>query len=195
MHFKFRHFILVAALPLTGFGLGGCGDAITTVGAGLMANDLATYLRKPPVNITQYNYAAADYLVQQSRTYITRRDVIKAIPLTDEDEPRVFSNIGSDIPEQVGIRFSQLGYKVDLSDVLTTNDNVNYLKPAGRLTEAADFYLGGTYLRRSKGLEISLRLSDADTGQVVAVFDYTMPMSREISDLSEPDAVIIQTTR
>ncbi len=187
--FHFSKYILLAASVSL---LGGCEQALTSMGSSLASTDALSIFRDEDVNMTQRNYAAADYLIQQATSYITRGDLIKATTLIDSDEPRVYSALGRGIPEQVGIRLSQLGYKVDLSDVLIQSADPNYRKPVVGQNEKADFILSGSYMRRAQELNISLRITEVSSGQITAVFDYVMPMNREISEMSEPEARIFK---
>ncbi len=174
----------LSVLILASFLLSGC-TAIA-----LTQTDALGIFRDEEVNITQRNYAAADYLIQQARTFIGRRDLLTAETLTDKDEARVHSALGRMIPQQVGVRLSQLGYKVNLDQVTVAGEESNYLNSATIKNEKPDFILSGTYLRRPQELDVNLRIIEIGTGRIVAVFDYIMPMNREIAELSEPEARI-----
>ena len=180
----------ILTLVVLALGLQGCEQAAKSFASSLATTDALGIFTSEDVNLTQKSYAAADYLVQQSRSYISRHDVIKPVTLTDQEEPRIHSMLGRRIPEQVGLRFSQLGYNVDLDEV-TTGEN-NYLKPGQKRSPA--FVLSGSYLRRPQELDVSLRMTELSSGRVIAVFDYTMPMNREIADLAKPETRIIKVT-
>jgi hypothetical protein len=145
------------------------------------------------VNLTQKNYAAADYLQQQADTFLKKNaTLIKAVPLRDVQQPDLPpARLGHLIPEQVGIRLAQLGYRVDLDQVLTSADT-NFMRPAIRSGEVPDYTLSGTYLRRRKEIDVSLRIAGTQSGRVIASFDYTVPMNREMGDLSEPKTQIFR---
>lgn len=144
------------------------------------------------VNLTEKSYAAADYIDQQARNFVSKTSLIRAVPLEDADEPRLTSDFAKQVPEQVGIRLGQLGYRLDLSGVLVT-ENTDYLRPGMGAGEQPRFILGGTYARRRTDVDVSLRIMDAQSQRVVAVFDYSMPMDRGIGDASKPEARIFQT--
>jgi hypothetical protein len=131
-------------------------------------------------NFAEKNYAAADYLIQQAKSYVSRYDVITAQPLSDIDQPGMSSTFGKMVPEQMGVRLSQLGYTVDLDNVAISPD-LAYLRPAD-----------GYIQNKRDDMDVSLRMIDARNNQVVAVFDYTLPMTREIADLAKPQAQIIR---
>ncbi len=138
------------------------------------------------INFTSQNYSAADYLIQQAKPFVDRYSVIQAQPLSDTDQPNMESTYGKMVPEQIGIRLSQLGYRMDLSTVATAADT-NYLKPAASsLKKDPDFILSGTFTRRRVEVDVSTRIIDTRNGRVIAVFDYTLPRSREVDDLAKP---------
>jgi hypothetical protein len=142
-------------------------------------------------NFAEKNYAAADYLIQQAKSYVSRYDVITAQPLSDIDQPGMSSTFGKMVPEQMGVRLSQLGYTVDLDNVAISPD-LAYLRPADGYIQKTRFVLTGTFMRKRDDMDVSLRMIDARNNQVVAVFDYTLPMTREIADLAKPQAQIIR---
>lgn len=144
-------------------------------------------------NFTAQNYAAADYLVQQARTYIDRQGLIRALPLSDTTQPGMESTFGMMIPEQVGVRLSQLGYRLDLTKVATSED-LNYLKQAGSQAKNPPFILSGTFTRRRLEVDVSLRMIDTRSGSIIAVFDYTLPRTREVDELARPKPQIIRMT-
>lgn len=184
----------VLAMAVLGVGLtSGCNTQVLS-SAGFLTTDALGIFRDEDVNMKQKSYAAADYLIQQARTFIRiDDDLVKAVILVDEDESRVQATIGRVIPENVGVRLSQLGYRMDLSEVSQGGD-VNYLKPSARRNETPDFILGGSYVRKPQELDVSLRITETATGRIVAVFDYIMPMNREIAKMSEPETRIFQVT-
>ena len=149
--------------------------------------------QKTEVNLTNRSYIAADYLVGQANTFIGENDLVKATTLADGDEANTYSKIGRIISEQVGVRLSQLGYRMDLSEV--SNDRaINYLKPAIHANEKPAFVLSGTCLRRRLEMDVSLRIVDTRSHRIIAVFDYSLPMNREIAELSEPETRIFKVT-
>jgi len=145
-------------------------------------------------NFTEQNYAVADYMIQQASTFIDRRrDLIIAQPLSDSLQPGMGSTISKMIPERVGIRLSQLGYRMDLSHVATAADT-NYLKPATVAGEKPDFMLSGTYTRRRNEMDVNMRIVDMRSGRVVSVYDYILPLTREAKKLAQPKPKIVRLT-
>ncbi|HOO81510.1 MAG TPA: FlgO family outer membrane protein [Alphaproteobacteria bacterium] len=162
----------------------GCSpEALNTAAYGIFPQE--------QTNFKEQNYAAADYLIQQARTFIGRGDLLIAKPLSDTNQPSMSSTISKMIPEQIGIRLSQLGYRMDLSGVATGPD-INYLKPSITREEKPDFVLSGTYLRRRIEMDVSLRIVDIKAGRVVASYDYILPLNRETAELSKPQPKIVR---
>lgn len=144
------------------------------------------------VNFSEKNYAAADYLIQQAKSYISRYAHIEARPLTDVQQPDMGSTFSKMVPEQIGIRLSQLGYQVNLGRVATAEDT-NYLKPSDEsLSKSGDFILSGSFMRNRTDMDISMRIIDAENNQVIAVFDYKLPLTREVAELAKPKPKIIR---
>ncbi len=182
---------LIAALALAPFALSSCEVAL--LGAGYVAAD--QIFNEDDPNFAAKNYAVADFLIQQANTFIGRDDLIAAEPLTDIETPEVSTTIAKLIPEQIGIRLSQLGYRMDLSEVTTGNDT-SYLRPEKQAGEKPDFLITGNYLRKnSRDVEIKTRIVDLNNNRIVAVFDYPMTMTRGVQDLSTPKPKIFRTTQ
>jgi len=144
-------------------------------------------------NFTQQNYAVADYLVQQAQTFIGRNDLLLAEPLTDSQQPGMSSTFSKMIPEQIGIRLSQLGYRMDLSKVATSADT-NYLKPSISTGEKPDFIVSGSYTRRRIEMDVNMRIIDIKAGRVIAAYDYIIPLTREVNELATPKPKIERVT-
>ncbi len=157
------------------------------------AYTVSEIMNREDINLAAKHYAVADYLIQQASTFIKRGDLIVAEPLTDIQTPEMGTTIAKLIPEQIGVRLSQLGYRIDLGAVTTTPDT-NYLRPSLTNGEEAEFVLTGHYLRRRKALDVKVRIVDIRKGTIVAAFDYTIPNDQQIRDLSEPQAKIMKVT-
>jgi len=177
-------------LPLSLLTLTGCQAAL--LGAGIVAADQIINEEDP--NFAAQNYAVADFLIQQASTFIGPNDLIAAEPLTDIQTPEISTTIAKLIPEQIGIRLSQLGYRMDLSKVTTTADT-NYLRPAIGKNERADFIITGNYLRKTnRDIDVKTRIIDLKRNRIVAVFDYSITMTRGVKELSTPKPIIVRTT-
>jgi len=163
--------------------LGACLPMITACTAAFMSAANYGVFQEEDFNLAERNYAAADYLIQQADTFVKKTHLIKAAPLNDIKNQSITTVFGRIIPEQVGVRLSQLGYRLDLQDVATGTDTA-FLRPdmaAG--VQSADFLLSGTYMERAQDIEVNLRLIDVRTNRVAAAFNYMLPYTRTISDL------------
>lgn len=136
-------------------------------------------------NLGQQNYAVADYLIQQAKAFIDPDDLLLAEALTDREQPGMSSKLSTIIPEQIGIRLSQLGYRVDLSKVSTAADT-NYLKPSIAGGEKPDFVISGSYTRRRIEMDVNMRIIDIKARRVIAAHDYIVPLTREMNDMARP---------
>lgn len=177
--------VSIIALAFPALALSGC-TAIVAGGGAFAAHQA---MQEDSPNLAAQNYAVADYLIQQADTYVKHGSLIVVEPLTDIQTPEFSTTIARLIPEQIGIRLSQLGYRVDLAQV-TTSADTNYLRPALKPDEKADFILSGSYLRRRSAIDVKMRMIDVNRGQIVAVFDYPIAADSEIRKLSEPKAKI-----
>ena len=183
-----RKFVLLSTALIA---LSGCTAVLA--GAGVVAADQIINEEDP--NFAAQNYAVADFLIQQAETFIHPDDLIAAEPLTDIETPEISTTIAKLIPEQIGIRLSQLGYRMDLSEVTTSNDT-SYLRPAMQKNEKAEFLITGNYLRKTnRDVEVKTRIIDLNNNRIVAVFDYPIHMTRGVRDLSTPKPKIIRTTK
>ncbi|MCB1532044.1 MAG: hypothetical protein KDJ35_04150 [Alphaproteobacteria bacterium] len=190
--------LLTALLCVSSAGLLGACEPVVLWGSAASANYV---LNQDVENLKARNYAAADYMIKQADNFIGKSDLIKAVPLHDSLEPALTSAVGQIIPQQIGTRLAQLGYRVDLSDVTRQGDGF-YMAPAAKAGETARYVLAGTYarhdrelLRLKKDLTVNLRITDMQTGRVLSAFDYTIEMSGEVDEFSEAKPVITRTTQ
>ena len=169
--------------------LSGCTGALW--GAAALGGHELNLFQNPDVNLTAKNYAVADYLIQQGKTFIEHDDVIKLEPLVNVEDKQTPAEIGSLIPEHIGARLIQLGYNVDMSALGISE------KIAPRIHKKPDIILSGHYLNNppefgtNANLDISLRLVHVKQNRSIGAFDYVMPSNREIRRLSTPKPQII----
>lgn len=173
-----RKIVLCAAvLPL----LASCGTPmnfqLATAGIAAAAND---FFKRTDVNLLEKNYAAADYMATPMKEYIDRTDLIAVRPLMQTDNVEITSPLGLKVSEDIGLRFMQLGFTVALNEVASGANAGLYAAPKS----SPAFIFGGHYLRGRDNLDVHLRVTDAKTGQVVSAFDYAVPVTREIEELS-----------
>lgn len=174
-----------------------CAAAAMFIGAGCDPQMLDTasfgIFPQQETNWTQQNYAVADYLTQQTNSYIGRGDLIAAKPLVDTEQPGMASDISKMIPEQIGTRLAQLGYRMDLSQVAYAADP-NYIAPNLRAGEKPGYILSGSYTRRRTEMDVNIRITGAQTGRVIAAHSYVMPRTREVNELATPEPKIVRMT-
>lgn len=149
-------------------------------GAALVSATANDVFKRPEVNLRAKNYAAADYLAQQMKSNVNRNAIIVARKLEEADNPGISSPLGRNIPREVGLRLMELGYNVFLSEVEEYSQNKMY--PAPPSGQKPDYILDGTYLRKQGHVDVKLRLIDTHSSRLVALFDYSMLMSREVRD-------------
>jgi len=179
-----RYFLAVAAISM----LASCGTTLTFKAAtlGLGAAGLGVFSR-PDVNLKEKNYAAADFMAVKMKDQVSFDDFILAQPLEEADHAGVSSPLGANISEGVGMRLFDLGYQVLLQEVAAANGNAS-LYP--KSPNDPDFILKGSYRYGKKHMDIFLRLVEAKSARVVSSFDYSLPLSKEVRDLSKTKARI-----
>ena len=190
MTVKYFHYIAaLMALPM----LASCGEFITykTVTATLAATSYGVFSR-PDVNLKEKNYAAADFIAVQMQSHVQRNHIILAKPLEEIDHAGISSPLGAYIPEGIGLRLADLGYHVQLHEVAAGGNAGLYLPPSK--DGDVDFILKGTYLPNSKDVDVLLRVIDVKSGEVVAHFDYSLLLSREVRELSQTQTKIFRVS-
>ena len=173
--------LCIIMIPIT-FALGACGAVVA--GGGVYGYNM---FKDPQVNLRAKSYAAADYIIQQTGDFINiDTDVIKLSPLVDTDRPTMSAAFGRVIPEQVGERMRQLGYKTDMSLVMPNNapQVINTSK------RRKDYVLAGTYTLDAADMRVALKIVGAQSGQIYGTYDYTVPITEELRAQSVPQAQI-----
>ena len=141
-------------------------------------------------SLTQSSYTAADMLIQQSRSLISQETPFEIGVLTDLDNPNERTNFGRVVTDQIASRFVQLGYTVqDVSGATMTppsdGESPSYIQatPAtGRDGIGRSVITGGYAVARDAVL-VNLRIIDPESGKVVAAYDYSVPMTRDVREL------------
>ena len=180
MTFKKALFLTLSSAAI----LQGC-----TMSAVQIKNKGLEFIHGKQINLIAKNYAAADYLVQQAGKNLKHDQLTKAIKLTNANVPQLSSDLAILTTEQIGQRFVELGYRVDLSEVAEKSDTSFAQTPEQNKTP--DNILGGTYSHNDNDLTIKLRMTKVKTGQVFATYSYTLPMTKQIRELAEPEPQIM----
>lgn len=174
---------------LAACGLGGDFMTVKLLSAGVSAaaNDL---FKRTDVNLKQKNYAAADYLESQMKGFVKKSHLIQMKALEESDHAGITSPLGMSMAEEIGLRFTQLGYGVSLSGV-TTRQNEG-VQPSAAPSQKADFICTGSYLRGRDNVDVHLRVIENASGRIVAQFDYALPITREIREKSQTQTRIFR---
>lgn len=171
---------LIASIPLT---LTGCAQALLETG--IFDGD--------STNLLESSYGAADLLAHQAKGTLKPGAPIHtgilanlypqlsssaktgdtpgtAPVMTSPPPPAPFGKV---ITGQVGARLQQLGF--------------NVIGDGGAATMPGDAVLTGQYARANGKVLVNLRLLDSGSGRVLAAYDYSLPVTGEISDLLGTD--------
>ncbi len=187
MKYYRSYILMLAALPM----IGACAEltGYKAVTAGLYAAGQGAF-SNPDVNLTEKNYAAADFLAVQIQRHVDPFDDILVLPLEEVDHSGITSAFGSSVPEGVGLRLVELGYKVWLGEVAAGGNSGLY--PSAPANEAIEYVMRGTYAVNKKDVDVYLRVIDQTSKQVVGRFDYTMPLSKELRTLAQTQTQIFK---
>ncbi len=166
---------LIASAPLA---LTGCAQ--TLLETGIFDGD--------STNLLETSYGAADLLAHQAKgtlkpgtpvhTGILTNLYPQTSPASKPGTPVMTSPpppapFGKVITGQVAARLQQLGF--------------NVIGDGGAATMQGDAVLTGQYARANGKVLINLRMLDSGSGRVLAAYDYTLPVTGEISDLLGTD--------
>lgn len=190
-----RRLLILAAFALSGLGLAGCA----------VMEDVKTALFDTrTVNLTDSSYGAADMLAQQARSRMTQQTPLRIAMLTDVTTPYEVTAFGQQVANQLGSRFVQLGYNVQSvplppammpelrggqKAVSNSPQPVQMgLSPSDGKGEAM---VTGTYARFKDSIAVSLKILQGADQQVIAAYDYVLPMTRDLrnASLSEADRI------
>lgn len=137
---------------------------------------METGARRNTASVAQSSYGAADMLIQQSRSFLTTDTPLEVGVITDLDSPNERTNFGSMVAEQIASRFVQLGYNVTISEM-----------PAGQ-GAAGRSVITGRYAVARDGVLVNLRIVESGSGKVLAAYDYTVPKTPDVRELTRTDA-------
>jgi hypothetical protein len=182
--------ILITCLPFLNACIGGPYPYQLTAGALFAASE--GVFTDPKVNLKEKNYAAADFLQSKFGKAVSTYHVIKAMPLEELDHPGITSPLGSKISEGVGLRLAELGYNIMLQDVAPQDSQGLYPTPKNEVTP--HYVLKGFYTVKVRDMDVILHMVDARSNNVIARFDYSMILSREIKELAQTPPRIFRVT-
>ena len=153
--------------------------------------------RAPEPTMAELTYRAADMLSQQTQVVLTRDAPLLIGHINDISRPNLSPPLGKAIGGQLAARFVQLGYTV----AATSFDEVNAGAPAFAgssvpVYDAAAYVpsppahappaatLSGHYAVADDVVLVNLRLLDVNANKVLAAYDYTIPLTGDVRQLS-----------
>lgn len=152
--------------------------------------DLATYsiFLDEDVDITAYSQQAADILYDQDKGFLSPNASIEVRRLKNIHAPETTSDLAKIIPEQVGIRLSQLGQPTDLAAV-RMDDTIAY---QGAYTKSLrpSAVLEGNYRRDGTDMIIHLSVTSLANQRIIAAYSFRLPLNRDVAELAQPLAII-----
>lgn len=158
---RFHAMLLISSAALA---LGGCMPVVAGVATPMI-------IQQKHVNLTNASYAAADTLSQQAGKKFSKQrplivsDLQEIIDMS-KTKPIASPRVGQVISAQMRDRFLQLGYKV----VDSTTHQVG----------GAPGEVLGTYEFVSGTMMVSLKMMDRGTGQIITLYNYSLPMTYDI---------------
>jgi len=147
------------------------------------------------VRLSPKTHAAADFLVHRAGEFMTPHTSVKVLPLTNLRDPLLMTKFAKVIPERIALRLAGLGYPVDISAVLTDEMHAP-LHSAGsdRGNASADVTLSGVFRRKNQEILVSVRLTQLSSGNVLSAHEFTVPLNREMAELTKPAPSVTRTT-
>ncbi len=175
---------IFAGLIIALFFLAGCSALMESTGGG----------PKKAYGLTESSYAAADMLIQQSKSFVTQETPLEIGILTDLDNPNEKTNFSRMVSEQIASRFVQLGYNVMDSYTPTMMPPaqegslpMSYNQQNNASTPGRGAITGRYAVARNEVL-VNLRIVEVDTGKILAAYDYRIPNSRDVRQLTKTQA-------
>ena len=192
--------VRLPSLVLGACALLGVGGVLSACAVALAVQD--ELFDTSTINLTDSSYAAADMLAQQSRAHVNAATPVQIFPLYDVAIPGELTPFGQTVSNQLGARFVQLGYNVYTgglppdsvpSTIMAPQVGVGAPKPVMKgVTPSSASGMGkpglvqmyGSYARGKDHIMISLQMIQAETGRVLSAYDYTLPATRQLREMS-----------
>jgi TolB-like protein len=162
-----------------------------SIGLGACSNP-PTYADLTVNNFIVANYDATDALLRKNVVSKQERllapEPLLITSMVNIDNVKQSSRLGRAVAEQVGARFTDLGYKV--IDLRMRQAGVLVKSDTGELALSRDVkelasehqaraILVGTYAEALNLVYITLKLLDANSGQVMAAHTYALPLDKD----------------
>ncbi len=153
------------------------------------------YRTPPGPSLAESSYSATDRLMQQSRGIITPQTMLSIGTLMDLNQPGETSALGRMIAEQIAARYVQLGYNVTVNqdpgaDQISSGPAVPVTSLDGGSMSSGPAPAGparitGQYVLARNDILINLRVVEQGSGRVLAAYDYNLPLTSDIKELSK----------
>lgn len=149
-------------------------------------------LFNPKINVTEYNYGAADALVGQAKDHINLNmpiaiGVLQPVNLKAGEAVPPFGKVTAD---QIGTRLVQLGYNVrDLGLTLneaTQSSERDWIEQGQN--SGSDAVITGNYTISDYDVLVNVRLIGLKSGRVLAATDYRLPLGSDTYQLLNRNA-------
>lgn len=155
-------------------------------------NNLPTYADAQGNRFIESNYEATDALLHKNSPTKALRllppEPVLVTTMVNVDNVKQSSRLGRAVAEQVGARFTDLGYKV--IDLRLRQAGVLVKSDTGELALSRDVkelatehqaraILVGTYAEAINMVYITLKLLDANSGQVMSAHTYALPLDKD----------------
>lgn len=164
----------VALLAVLGLGIVGCAST----------DDAPTRPIIRDANLVEQNYSAADALLMRTPWLKERNEPLLAATFVDINNLEISSGLGRVIGEQIGSRFAQQGFTVM---EIKMRNNIYVAEGAGEFalsrsvkeisqSHNAAAVIAGTYAVGRQSVFVNARLIRATDNQVLAAYDYVLPL-------------------
>lgn len=153
--------------------------------------------RAPEPTMAELTYRAADMLSQQTQAVMTRDMPLQIGQIHDITRPNLSPPLGKAIGGQLAARFVQLGYSVAANSFDEMNGGAPVMAapnvmpayggayvPPSPINAPAAAILSGHYAVADDAVLVNLRLLDIAANKVLAAYDYTIPLTRDVKQLS-----------
>lgn len=178
---KFNHLSLIAASLI----IAGCATQQRT------DTPLKPYSHQVSDPFTARNYRAADALINQLGSRISKNQPIIIATIVDIDALSTPSTFGRITSEQISGRFTQSGYsmiemkfrgdvymKQDQGELLLTREIKNLAT-----SQNAQAVIVGSYAKSNQAVFVNLKVIEPNTNIVMAVNDYTFTLDSNLKSM------------
>jgi hypothetical protein len=149
-------------------------------------------------SMAELTYRAADMLSQQTQGSVPRDTPLRIGRIVDITSTNASMPFGRTVGSQIAARFVQLGYTISADSYdemnggmaaaapeMMTPPGMSYGNAYAPAPVAANVILTGQYAQAEDEVLVNLRLLDATANKVMAAYDFSMPLTRDIKELAE----------